>query len=400
MPYGNTYRPDRLFLPQEKLMAFAAHVSTPFFLYDEVGIRKSARIVQGSFCRLPGHRSFFPLRTNGAPAVVRILREEGFGVLTRSVSELLMAERLGVPGKDILFHTPALTDEAVFHIRRLNCGFIFDAPGQIEKLADDLPEVCLLRYHPEKPCTNPSFTANSDRNKSGMSREQVISAAARLATLGRREIGIHCHLSGNAMEEHYYPTVARLLLALAQEIEERTDSHIGIIDVGGGIGIPMKPKAPSVNLPKVGAMLREAYDDAFCKPILYTELGRWVVGRHGLLLSRVVEVRERGRRYVVLDATVTSIPRLLLQRHHQSLSRVGSCARSGRLVYSVQGCSADAFDRFTDRAILPPCVPGDLLALHHVGAYCCYQKGQLFVPEAYPGYLYTTDGQFLPVDHF
>ena len=400
MPYGNTYRPDRLFLPQEKLLAFASDVPTPFFLYDEIGIRKSAQTVMGSFCRLPGHRSFFPLYANDAPAVVHLLREEGFGVLARSVPELLMAEAWGITGADILFHTPALTDEAVFHIRRLGCGFIFDAPGQIEKLADHLPEVCLLRYHPEKPYTDPSFSANSERNKSGMSREQIISSAVRLAALGRGEIGLHCHLSGNAAEERYYPTVARLLLELAQEIEEKTASHIGIIDVGGGIGIPMKPKAPSVNLPKVGAMFREEYELSCCKPVLYTELGRWAVGRHGLLLSRVVEVRERGRRYLVLDATAASIPRLLLQRHHQSLSHVGNCTRSGRVVYSVQGCTADAIDRFNDSAILPPCVQGDLLALHHVGAYCRHQGGQSFMSGTYPAYLYTADGRFLPVDNF
>ncbi len=233
-----------------------------------------------------------------------------------------------------------------------------------------------------------------------MSREQIISSAQRLAVLGRGEIGLNCHLSGNAMDESFYPTVAELLLELAQEIEEKTACHVGIIDVGGGMGIPMKPKAPSVNLPKVGAMLRRVYDASPNQPALYTELGRWVVGRHGLLLSRVVEVRERGRRYVVLDAAAASIPRLLLQRYPQRLSRVGCCARSGRVVYSVQGCTAEIVDRFNDRAILPPCTPGDLLALHHVGAYCRCQEGQVSMPDVYKGFLYTADGRFLPVEAF
>lgn len=399
MPYGNTYRPDRLFLPQEKLLSFASNVPTPFFLYDETGIRKSARTVLGSFCRLPKHRAFFPLWANDAAAVVHILHEEGFGILARSVPELRMAEAWGIPGADILFHTPALTDEAVSHIRRIGCGVIFDAPGQIEKLSDALPSVCLLRYYPEKPYTHAAFTTSSKRIKSGMSREQIMTSAARLAELGRREIGLHCHLSGNSMEEQYYPAAARLLLELAQEIEDKTACRIRIIDIGGGIGIPMRPKEPSVNLPKVGALLREEYGFSACKPTLYTELGRWVVGRHGLLLSRVVELRERGRCYIVLDATAASNPGLLLHRHHQSISRVGSCAKSGRVVYSVQGCTADAIDRFNDCAILPPCAPGDLLALHDVGAYCRYQGGAFFMPEAYQGYLYTTDGSFAPVEH-
>ncbi len=398
MAYGNTYRPDRLFLPQQRLLSFAAQIPTPFYLYDEDGIRKSARTVQGSFCWNPKHRPYFPMMANRCPAVLRLLREEGFGVLAQNVEELELAGICGFSGERILLHTPAMCDSVVAVAKRIGCGVIFDAPGQIDKFLDALPKRCLLRYHPDKVSPGSGFTTNTDRHKSGMSLEQIFEAAARLSQLGVKELGLHCHLASNTQQEGYYPAAGGVLFALCEELAER-GIPISCCDLGGGIGLNNAPCELQLNLPRIGARLREKYRMYFplnTGPSLYTELGRFVLGRHGLLLSRVVEVRERSRRYVILDASIANLPRLTLNIGQQKISVVGNCARENRLVYSVHGCTLDSRDRFNNRVMLPPVKPGDLLALHIAGAYAeSMQQNLCMLPEC-ASYLYTTDGRILP----
>lgn len=393
MPYGNLYRPDQLFLPQQKLLHFAAGVPTPFYLYDEDGIRKAARTVQGSFRWAPGHRPYFPLMANCTPAVIRILREEGFGVLAQSEGELRFAQRCGFSAEEILLHTPAMTDSLAALAKELGCAIVFDAPGQIEKLADRLPKRCLLRYHPGKVPDGVYFTANTQKHKAGMCREQIFAAAARLSALGVEEIGLHCHLASGAQSEGYYPAAAKLLFSLAAELGQH-DIFIACCDLGGGIG----SNKPLVNLPRIGAAIREQCRKAFPEgrePALCTELGHYVLGDHGILVSRVVEVRERSRRYVVLDASAAALSRLLLHRVTPHLSVVGNCSREGRLVYSVHGCTPDSLDRFHDRAVLPEVRPDSFIAIHGAGAYAEAAQSRLCMLPDCGSYLYTCQGLLL-----
>lgn len=365
MPYGNYYRPDRLFLPQQQLLSFARDVPTPFFLYDEDGIRKTARTILGSFRWNEAHRAWFPIRVNAAPMVLLALREEGIGVLAQSVGELRIARELGFSGNEILFHTAAMTDAAASELSMSGAGVILDAPCQIEQLSQPLPAVCLLRFHPEKNRNSALFSANTDRHKAGMSREQAIAAATRLRELGAGSIGLHCHLASNAISENYYPAAASELFALAAGLRDELRIEISVCDLGGGLGL----REPLPNLPHIGTLVREEYRRFFhntMAPALYTELGRYVVGRHGLLISRVAEVRERTRRYAILDADSAELP---AQRAPAHISMVGTCTRKDRLVYSVHGCTTDSTDRFSDRAMLPPLSPGDLIAIHCTGAY-------------------------------
>lgn len=393
MPYGNMHRPDQLFLPQQTLLRFAEQIPTPFYLYDEDGIRKSARTIRGSFCWNPGHRQWFPLTANATPAVLRILREVGFGVLVQSESELRFAQRCHFPGKDILLHTSAMTDTLAALAEESGCGVIFDAPCQIDKLNGRFPKRCLLRFHPERFPNGLPFASNTDKYKSGMPRDQILHAALRLSNAGVEEIGIHCHLFANARQEAYYPAVADLLFSLAAELRSRFDIRISCCDLGGGIGIGH----PLPNLPHIGAQIRSLYQAAFPNgegPALYTELGRFALGRHGILVCRVVEVRERSRRHVILDVSAPIFP----YQRNSHISVVGNCRREGRLVYAIHGCTPSPHDRFCDRTVLPEVQPGTLLAIHDAGAYDESAGSRLCMLPHRHSYLYTCTMQIIPAD--
>ena len=393
MAYANLYRRDRLFLPQQKLLRFAQEVRTPFFLYDEDGIRKTARLIQASFAWQEGHRSYFPLSANRCPALLRIYREEGCGALARSLPELDLAQKCGFT--DILFHTAAMTAQAAELATQSGCGVIFDAPGQIEAFSA-MPRRCLLRYHPEKELRHSFVSAYAQRGKSGMNREQILEAAKRLFSLGVQEIGLHCHLSGNAQTEGYYPACVSLLLHLAEELRQ-SGIPVNCIDPGGGIGVSTGSGSPLVHMGAVGTLAREEYARfEGTAPALFTEFGRYAIARHGVLISRVVELRERSRAYAILDVSASQISG---QPFHaaQRISVVGNCVKSGRKVYSVHGCTPDAQELLCDRAVLPPLRAGTLVALRDCGAYCqSTQFARCMLPPC-EAYLFTKEGEIVPL---
>ena len=392
MAYANLYRPDRLFLPQQKLAAFARTVPTPFYLYHGEGIRKSARLIRASFGWAPEHRAWYPLSANGCSAIASIFREEGFGALARSVPELEAARRYGF--SEIAFHTAAMTAAAAQAAGQGDCTVIFDSPAQICAMESFLPRRCALRYHPDREPGRSA--AASSRHKSGMDAEQILAAARTLREAGVEALGLHCHL-GCGREEHY-PAVAAMLFALAKEIA-RSGIRFDFIDLGGGVGVRSETDGAVIQLSRVGAIVRDAYAAAFdgqLRPAIVTELGRCAVARHGLLISRVTEVRERGRSYAILDMSTAQLPDLLLGGGQHAISVVGSCARTGRRVYSVHGCSPDARELICDRAILPALSPGTLVAIHSTGAYCESQQLSRCMTPPCGSYLYTEAGEFVP----
>ena len=285
MAYANLYRPDRLFLPQQRLTAFAETVPTPFYLYHEEGIRKSAQLICGSFRWAPEHLALFPISANSCPQVLRIFREAGFGTLARSVQELALARSCGF--SEIAFHTAAMTPEAVRAVKDAPCTVIFDSPAQIEAMEGRFPARCALRYHPEK---EPGRSAAAVlRHKSGMDRAQILDAVRILSAAGVEEIGLHCHIDGNPGEE-FYPAAADMAFSLAQEVFLGTGIRFAFVDPGGGIGLRREAERGMVQLSRVGALVRDRYEARFgagYRPAIWTEFGRCAVARHGLLICRV-----------------------------------------------------------------------------------------------------------------
>lgn len=396
MASADIYYPDRLFLSQKKLAEFASGVPTPFYLYHEAGIRTTACGIRSAFRWNGAHRAYFPISANDCPEILRIFLEAGFGALARSERELALALRCGF--SDILFHTAAMTPRAARLAGAAGCAVIFDAPDQIEVMAENLPERCLLRYHPDRGVRKPYAAANSPRNKSGMSREQIFEAARMLSGFGVREIGLHCHLSGNACYDAYYPAAASVLFQLAEDLQRETGIRVCSIDPGGGIGLRSGETNRTTQFTSLVSPLRDEYRQWFAgtwKPAIYTEFGRHAIARHGLMITSVAEVRERSRLYAILDVSTAQIPGVLMSSIRQ-LSVVGNLARSGRRVYSVHGCTPNARERICDRAVLPPIRPGALIAIRDAGAYCeSVRSSGCLLPEC-GSYLYTREGEFVP----
>ena len=406
MRNSKSYRADHLFVPPQVLLPFAQAHETPFYLYDEMGVRKTARTVHGAFFWNPGFCQYYAMKANAAPALLQILRQEGCGVLACTLPELLRAERCGFRPEQIVVQTCALTEEFIRQIHRIGCEIVFDALPQLHAMAacGALPQTVGLRYNPGcKVRAGAIAVANPENAKSGMNREQITNAVEFLRARGVTRIGLQAHFSSNNQDVRYLPTVAGLLFDLAADLYGKLGCKVCYCDLGGGVGLNYDPRVPLQNFPHIARLIREQYEQRMVPAglewvPLRTELGRYMVGRHGLLISRVVEVRERMRSYAILDASCAQLPRPMLARGYQHISVVGDRRLRGRRVYSVHGCLPDSRDCFHDRITLPRLEPGRVVALHTAGAYCQSMSGGYGLQPCCAEFLYASGGEILPAE--
>ena len=241
------------FVTKEQLDAIAARYPTPFYLYDERGIRENARRLKAAFAWNPGFREYFAVKATPTPAILKLLHEEGCGCDCSSLTELMMSDRCGIRGEEIMFssnNTPAeeyqLADKlgAVINLDDItHVDFLEQAIGHI-------PEKICCRYNPGGVFTlgqtREGFQVmdNPGEAKYGMTRAQIADAFRMLRDRGAKEFGLHAFLASNTLSNEYYPQLAKVLFQLAVELKEETGCHITFIDLSGGVGVPYLPDAP------------------------------------------------------------------------------------------------------------------------------------------------------------
>lgn len=288
------------FVTREQLESLTQEFPTPFHLYDEAGIRETARALHQAFAWNEGFKEYFAIKATPNPSILKILQEEGCGVDTASYVELLMADKLGFSGKEIMFssnNTPA--DEFVY-ARELGATINLDAYEDIAflKSVTSIPKVISCRYNPGGVFElGTDIMDNPEEAKFGMTKEQLIQAFIELKELGVEEFGIHALLASNTVSNDYYPELARQLFELAVEVVEKTGVHLGFINLSGGVGVNYKPEQEPNDIAIIGEGVHSVFDEIL-KPAglghvkIYTELGRFMLAAHGLLVTRVTHKKK------------------------------------------------------------------------------------------------------------
>lgn len=366
------------FASAEQLSAIAAEFGTPFHLYDERGIRENVRRLHEAFSWNKGYKEYFAIKATPNPTLIKILQEEGCAVDCSSFTELIMADRLGFSGDDIMFSsnvTPA-ADYRLAH--RLNAIINLDDYSHIEFLKNEigqLPETMSCRFNPGGlfQVAN-GIMDNPGEAKYGMTREQLKQAFIDMQALGVKHFGIHAFLVSNSVANEYYPKLARLLFEVAKELSEETGAHIAFINLSGGIGIPYRPEDQAADIMEIGRLVEEAYNDIL-QPAgmgdvaIYTELGRYVTGPFGGLVGRVLHMKDIYKQYVGLDACAADLMRPAMYGSYHHVSIVGKEKLQANHVYDVTGGLCENNDKFAVDRELPAVEVGDLVFIHDTGAH-------------------------------
>lgn len=349
---------------------------TPFHIYDERGIRENARRLKAAFSWNPGFKEYFAVKACPNPFLMKILREEGFGMDCSSLPELLLSEKVGVTGEGIMFtsnDTPA--DEFVKAMAMgaiINLDDITHIPF-LEKSAG-LPALVCFRYNPGPLKGGNSIIGHPEQAKYGFTREQLFEGYRMLKEKGVKRFGLHTMVASNELNPQYFIDTAEMLFDLVADISKTVGITFEFVNMGGGIGIPYKPEQVAVDLPLVGEGVRQAYEKRILggghPPLkVYLECGRMVTGPFGYLVSRVRHIKKTYKTYAGLDACMANLMRPALYGSYHHITVMTKPGAPCNTLYDVTGSLCENNDKFAIDRILPELTPGDLVVIHDAGAH-------------------------------
>ena len=371
------------FVTLEQLRRLTAQYPTPFHLYDEAGIRRTARAVNQAFAWNPGFREYFAVKATPNPQILKILREEGCGVDCSSLCELMMSERCGFAGEEIMFSSNDTPAEEFALAARLGAMINLDDISHISFLKDTIgyiPKKISCRYNPggtfQLGESKEGFQVmdNPGQAKYGMTREQLTQAFLRLKELGAEEFGLHAFLASNTLSNDYYPALAAILFQTAAELQRETGCHITFINLSGGVGVPYRPEQPANDISIIGEGVRKAYEAVLIPAgmgdvALCTELGRFMLAPNGLLVTRVLHEKHIYKDYIGVDACAANLMRPAMYGAYHHITVMGKENDPCDHRYDITGALCENNDKFAVDRMLPRIDIGDLLVIHDTGAH-------------------------------
>ena len=365
------------FLTLEKAKEIREQIPTPFYVYDEAGIRANARALKAAFSWNPGFREYFAVKATPNPFLLKILHEEGCGCDCATYTELLLSEAVGITGHDVIFSsndTPALDMRKA---REMGVYINLDDATYVDFLASmgPVPETVCLRYNPGGSFSLGNTIMDMPRDaKYGMTEDQMAGAITRLMKLGTKHFGVHAFLASNTTTNEYYPALAGQLFRLAVRLRNATGAHISFIDLSGGVGVDYRPEQPRCDIGVIGEGVRVKYEEILTPNdmgdvAIFTELGRFMLAPYGHLISTVIHEKHIYREYVGLDACAANLMRPAMYGAYHHITVLGKEDAILDHVYDVTGGLCENNDKFAIERSLPEIQIGDIVAIHDTGAH-------------------------------
>ena len=362
-------------IPDSVFESAAKAFPTPFHLYDEKGIRETARSLNKAFSWAPHFREYFAVKALPNPHILKILAEENCGLDCSSECELLLAEKVGLSGDHIMFSANAMPPAEFAHARALSAIVNLDDISDIDTLQQNggIPEEICLRFNPggEFHLNNAIMGSPGDA-KYGWTPAQLVPGLEKLKGLGAKKFGLHAFLVSNTTEKSYYPKLAALLFETGKMLSEKTGLEFSFVNLSGGIGIPYRPEQEKANILHIGQMVKEEYirilgENSTVK--IKTELGRFMTGPNGWLVTRVIHEKNIHKHYIGVDACASNLMRPAMYGAYHHIHLCGKRDAAADTLYDVTGCLCENNDKFAVDRMLPHADLGDLMVIHDTGAH-------------------------------
>jgi diaminopimelate decarboxylase len=297
----------------------------------------------------------------------------GFGFDCSSIPELILSRAVGGRGEDIMF-TSNNTSLEEFRFAQAEGGCILnlDDISLIPKVPE-FPELVCFRYNPGPRRTGNVIIGNPVEAKYGVTHEQVVEAYRRARERGARRFGLHTMVASNELDYTYMVETARMVLEIAELVEGELGIRFEFVNIGGGFGIPYRPEQSPLDL-QVMASEVTALFGAFGRkhgyaPRMYMESGRFMTGPHGALVTTAINHKDIYRKYIGLDACMSSLMRPALYGAYHHIDVLGKEGLEKTEVYDVVGSLCENNDKFAVERPLPPIADGDLVIIHDTGAH-------------------------------
>ena len=350
---------------------------TPFHLYDEKGIRENARKLYQAFSWNKGFKELFAVKSTPNPTILRILKEEGCGTDCSSLTELMMSDKLGFTGDEIMFSSNDTPAEEFILAKKLGATINLDDFTHIDFLEKTagIPEKICCRYNPGGTFSiSTTIMDNPGDAKYGMTKDQIIEAYRILKDKGVKRFGMHAFLASNTVTNDYYPVLARTLFEVAVEIKEKTGVKLDFINLSGGVGVPYTPDKEPNDILAIGEGVRKVYEEILVPAgmgdvALYTELGRFMLAPYGHLITTAIHEKHTHKEYIGVDACAVNLMRPAMYGAYHHITVLGKENEPCDHKYDVTGSLCENNDKFAIDRMLPKIDMGDVLAIHDTGAH-------------------------------
>lgn len=367
------------FVTKEQIEEITKTYPTPFHIYDERGIRKNAEAMKKAFSWNKGFKEYFAVKANPNPFLISILREYGFGTDCSSKTELMLSNAMGIYGHDIMFSSNDTPSEEFEYAAKLGAIINLDDITHIDfcekALGGKLPETMCCRFNPGGILQmSNGIMDNPGDAKYGLTTTQMFEAFKTLKNKGVKHFGIHAFLASNTVTNEYYPLLAKKLFELAVELKNQTGADIKFINLSGGVGIPYTPDQEPNDILKIGAGVKEVYDEIL-KPegmddiSIFTELGRFMMGPYGALVTKAIHEKHTHKEYIGVDACAVNLMRPAMYGAYHHITVLGKENEPCEYKYDVTGSLCENNDKFAIDRMLPEIAMGDYLVIHDTGAH-------------------------------
>lgn len=365
------------FLTKQKAEQIRAVFPTPFHIYDEAGIEKNADELYSAFSWNNGFKEYFAVKATPNPEILKLLRRHGCGVDCSSLAELLMAEKCGFYGDEIMFSSNETPAEEFVAARRLNAIINLDDITHIPYLKEHagIPDKICLRYNPGGDFViNNRIMGNPADAKYGMTRPQLTEAVKILLSEGVKTFGIHAFLASNTSGNDYYPELARILFRTIKELRQETGAEFSFVNLSGGIGVPYRPDQEKNDVFKISAGVKRAYEEELVpvglgKIKIFTELGRYMLAPYGHLVTTAIHFKHTHKEYIGVDACAAHLMRPAIYGAYHHITVLGKEDAPCDHTYDVVGSLCENSDKFAVDRKLPAVEVGDILVIHDTGAH-------------------------------
>lgn len=365
------------FITKDEALKIIDKYPTPFHIYDEDGIRKNCEAVKEAFSWNEGFREYFAVKALPNPFILKIMKDYGFGLDCASEAELALAKASGFSGKEIMFSS----NDTPYHEFKVanDLGSIinvddFTQLDIIERELSGFPETICCRFNPGGTYeVSNSIMDNPGDSKYGMTEEQIIKAYRILKDKGVKNLGLHAFLVSNTVTNDYYPTLSKTLFELAVRLKEE-GIVLSFVNLSGGVGIPYRPEQTPNDIRKIGEGVRKAFEEVLVPAGLsdmkiFTEMGRFMTGPYGALITRAINKKHIYKEYIGVDATACNLMRPAMYGAYHHITVLGKEDLPCTEKYDVTGSLCENNDKFAIDRMLPPIEDGDILYIHDTGAH-------------------------------
>ena len=375
------FRKGRLWCEQVSVSEVAAAAGTPLYLYSYGTLLDHYRKLENAFEPVKP-LVCFSMKANSNLALCRALAKAGAGFDVVSGGELRKALQIGADPKKIVFASVGKTEaEIEAAVRAGILCFNAESLQEVQRIQTicrrlGRRQLVSLRLNPDvNPHTHAFITTGSRANKFGMDIQTVESILRRAVEFPSLELGgLHVHIGSQILKAKPFKEGIAKALELVDRVH-RYGVHIRWLNIGGGLGIIYQRETPQT---------AAAYSKAILPLLKGTGLriilepGRFIVGNSGILLTRVLYLKEShsnrragSKHFAIVDAGMNDLIRpSLYGAYHEIVPVIQNQSRSPRRVrYDVVGPVCESGDFLAKDRALPPLKPGDLLAVMSAGAY-------------------------------